>query len=237
MEKRAVVLLSGGIDSAVSLWWTQAQGWNAMALTFNYFRRPEKEKEATEALVRRIGNCVLRQVDLPFLREVVDVEDSRPGKRALSKAPEGYIPARNMIFYSIAASEAEIWNAEHVVGGHNGSDPETFPDSDPRFFERLNRLYEFGLWSYPKKRTRIVLPLMKKSKEDVVKLGLSLGVPFELTWSCYWDGQSHCGKCPSCVERIGAFEKIGVGDPVPYLVHGSGMEGDGGREVRGHRIH
>jgi len=88
MEKRAIVLLSGGIDSAVSLWWTLAQGWDAMALTLNYFKRPEKEKEATEALIRCLGNCVLRQIDLPFLREVVDVEDIPPGKQILSKAPD-----------------------------------------------------------------------------------------------------------------------------------------------------
>ncbi len=213
-QEKAIVLLSGGIDSAVTLWWAQAKGWDIRPLTFHYFRRPPQEVVATHKLLELSEIRDLREMDLPFLREVDDLKDAGLENKALLGSPEGYIPARNMVFYALAAYVAEPLGARWVIGGHNGSDPEAFPDSSPKFFDLFNSMYRLGLWSYPRTPAQILLPLKGKSKVEVVKLGLELGVPFEHTWSCYWDREVHCGTCASCRERREAFRALGVADPI-----------------------
>ncbi len=213
---RALILLSGGIDSAVCLWWSKAQGWDLLPLTVDYHERPAAEVRAVRSLLAAADVKDLVQVPLPFLKEVSDLRQEGLRNPLLSGAPDAYIPARNMIFYALAGYYAETLGAPLVVGGHNGVDPETFPDSSPDFFTHVNSLYRLGLWSYPKNRVSIKLPLAGKPKEEVVNMGLKLGVPFERTWSCYFDGEAHCGRCPSCVERREAFLRVGVPDPVPY---------------------
>ncbi len=213
---RAIVLLSGGIDSAVALWWAKDQGWDVQPLTFDYFGRPKREHAAIEGLARRADVRPVRTVELPFLKEVDDLRPSGFDNAALNESPEGYIPARNLIFYSLAAYFAELDGTRYLVGGHNGTDPESFPDASPKFFDHLNRVFGMSLWSYKRSPLDVVLPLSGKSKEEVLRLGQALGVPFELTWSCYWDQDVHCGTCASCKERRRAFAAIGVRDPVPY---------------------
>ena len=136
--------------------------------------------------------------------------------RVLLDSPEGYIPGRNLIFYALAGYYAELDGVRYIVGGHNGIDPESFPDSSPKFFNFLNSVFHLSLWSYEKAPVQILVPLSGKSKEEVVRMGLAMGVPFEVTWSCYWDRAVHCGTCASCQERREAFAKVGVEDPVPY---------------------
>lgn len=213
---RALVLLSGGVDSAVALWWAQDRGWDVGPLTFDYYGRPKRERTAIEALVKRAKVGPVRTVDLPFLREVDDLRPSGFQNPALNESPEGYIPARNLIFYSLGAYYAELDGVRYLVGGHNGTDPESFPDASPKFFDHLNRLLGMSLWSYARAPVEVVIPLSGKSKEEVLRLGQRLGVPFELTWSCYWDQDVHCGTCVSCRERREAFDAIGMKDPVPY---------------------
>ncbi len=214
--ERAIVLLSGGVDSAVALWWAKARGWEVRPLTFDYYGRPKRERTAIQALVERAGVRPVRSVELPFLREVDDLRPSGFENRALNESPEGYIPARNLVFYSLAAYYAELDGVRYLVGGHNGTDPESFPDASPKFFDHLNRVFGMSLWSYADAPVEVVIPLSGKSKEEVLRLGQHLGVPFELTWSCYWDQDVHCGTCASCRERREAFEAIGVKDPVAY---------------------
>jgi 7-cyano-7-deazaguanine synthase len=172
---QAIVLLSGGIDSAVALRWAIEQGWVVRPLTFDYFARPTKERTAIEALSARAGVGSIRHVDLPFLKEVDDLrKEGLPNPRLL-EAPESYVPARNLIFYGLAAHFAERDGARYIVGGHNGIDPESFPDSSPKFFDILNRIYRLGLWTYDEAPVQIVVPLSGKSKANVVRLGLLLG--------------------------------------------------------------
>ena len=213
---RAIVLLSGGVDSAVALWWAKDQGSDVQPLTFEYYGRPKRERSAIAALLKRASVRPVRTVDLPFLREVDDLRPSGFENAALNESPEGYIPARNLIFYSLAAYYAELDGTRYLVGGHNGTDPESFPDASPKFFDHLNRVFGMSLWSFKHSPLEVVLPLSGKSKEDVLRMGQRLGVPFELTWSCYWDQGTHCGVCVSCKERREAFQAIGVQDPVPY---------------------
>ncbi|OGS49401.1 MAG: hypothetical protein A3K68_02650 [Euryarchaeota archaeon RBG_16_68_13] len=214
--ERAIVLLSGGVDSAVALWWAKARGWDIEPLTFEYFGRPGREHAAIDALVSRAGVRPAVHVDLPFLKEVDDLKKEGFSNRVLLDAPEGYIPARNLIFYSLAAYRAELEGVRYLVGGHNGIDPEAFPDASPGFFLALNDLFRKALWSAARTPVETVVPLAGKPKGEVVRTGLAMGVPFESTWSCYWDRPVHCGTCRSCRERKEAFAAAGAPDPVPY---------------------
>jgi 7-cyano-7-deazaguanine synthase len=213
---KALVLLSGGIDSAVCLWWARRQGWDAVALTVDYHERPKAETRAVRDLLAGARVKDLITVPLPFLMEIDDLKKDGLVNPLLEAAPGPYIPARNMIFYALAGYYAETLGTPLIVGGHNGIDPETFPDSSPDFFTHVNSLYRLGLWSYPRSPVSIKLPLAGKPKDEVLSMGLKLGVPFEVTWSCYWDGEKHCGRCGSCLERKDAFRRLGVADPVPF---------------------
>src|SRR3989449_605390 len=214
--ERAIVLLSGGVDSAVALWWAKKQGWDIRPLTFDYFGRPKRENGAVRALTSQAETAPIRHVDLPFLKEVDDLRKEGFENRILLDSPEGYIPGRNLIFYGLAGYYAELDAARYLVGGHNGVDPESFPDSSPKFFNFLNSVFHLSLWSYDKAPVQILVPLSGKSKEEVVRMGLEMNVPFDVTWSCYWDRAVHCGTCVSCRERREAFAAVGAVDPVEY---------------------
>ena len=207
---RAVVLVSGGIDSTVALWWARRRGWEVIPLTFNYHERPKAERRALRAILRRASVSHLIEVPMDFLKEAKGLVKEGISRMTMNDAPEGYIPARNMIFYSIAAYYAEAVGAEIIVGGHNVSDPEEFPDSSRRFFRSMERLYGIGLWSYHRRRIEIALPLAGKSKTQVIRLGLQLGAPLLLTWSCHEDRTEPCGRCGSCKERDESFADVGL---------------------------
>ncbi|MFQ5918524.1 MAG: 7-cyano-7-deazaguanine synthase [Thermoplasmata archaeon] len=212
---RALVLLSGGLDSAVSLYWALREGWSVHPLTFHYHARPQREKDATANLANLSGRqASLLEVDFPFLMEVEDLQERGFGRRTLENAPGSYVPARNLIFYATAAHYGEILGAQWLVGGHNGADGEIFPDATPAFFEGLNRLLKLGILTASHSRLQIVNPLEGRTKAEVLRLGQELGVPFEATWSCHYDRAAPCGRCTSCREREEAFLRIGVEDPL-----------------------
>jgi len=207
---KAIVLVSGGIDSTVALWWAKRQGWRVIPLTMNYHARPRAEKSATRRILDKAGIKHLVEVPLGFVKEVGDLAKEGGSPGFLDESPEGYIPARNMIFYSIAAYYAEFLDARFVVGGHNETDPQEFPDSSPEFFRNLNRLMAKGLWSYAHRPVKVLVPLRHKKKLQVVRLGMKLGAPIHLTWSCRHDGRRPCGECSSCIERDEAFRLAGL---------------------------
>lgn len=192
---RWLVLLSGGLDSAVALWWALREGHDVVALSFRYPGRPARETRAARDLAQRAG-VPLVEADVPFLRE------PEGGRFAL--APRGYVPARNAIFYASAAHQAEVLGCGAIVGGHNAEDAARFPDASAAFFARLESLLSDGLWSSDgAPGPRLVMPLAALTKLQVVALGRQLGVPLALAWSCYEDGEAPCGACPSCMERAG----------------------------------
>jgi 7-cyano-7-deazaguanine synthase len=210
---RAIVLLSGGVDSAVALYWAQAQGWEVFPLEYEYFDRPEGERKACAALRSESGLHSGITVPVPFLREISDIRAEDMRNPALREAPQGYIPLRNLIFYSLAGYHAEIQGARYVVGGHNRTDCESFPDAGAPFWEQLNRIYRIAIWSHPAIHTEVVLPLIGMDKSQVIRLGTALRVPFDLTWSCYFNTAVPCGTCESCLERsraIAANEPAGA---------------------------
>lgn len=210
---KAIVLVSGGIDSTVALYWAVKQGWEIAPLTIDYHARPEAEKNAVSAILKAAGVRAPIKIPMDFLKEIEDLGEEGVLRPALAGAPAAYIPARNMIFYSIAAHYAEVLGAEAIVGGHNSEDPQEFPDSSPRFFEGIDRVITMGLWSGKNTPLRIELPLKRKTKAQVIELGMGLGAAIELTWSCHYDLDVPCGACSSCVERAEAFDALGLEDP------------------------
>jgi 7-cyano-7-deazaguanine synthase len=207
--RRAIVLLSGGIDSAVALFWARREGFAVQALEFEYHERPRRERECSIELARRAGATRV-SVPVPFLREALDAEPPPH----LKNAPRGYIPARNLVFYSIAGYYAEWFGATTIVGGHNRDDAARFPDASRGFLEALGRLYSQALWSCRGRALEIALPLVEKDKIETLRMGLELEVPFEHTWSCYEDRETSCGACPHCAERARAFAACGAQDPL-----------------------
>jgi 7-cyano-7-deazaguanine synthase len=205
---RAIVLVSGGVDSAVALWHALRQEWEIHALSFDYHLRPQQEAASTDKLLAVAGIRHHVRLPLPFLKELDDLRLAGYSPEYLDTAPAAYIPARNMIFYSLAAHFAEVLQARWIVGGHNSGDVESFPDTSAGFFASFHELCRVGVRSYVQAPFEVILPLARLTKPEVVQLGHRLGTPLELTWSCYWDGDAPCGTCPSCVEREQAFGQM-----------------------------
>jgi 7-cyano-7-deazaguanine synthase len=202
---RALVLLSGGIDSAAALAWTKQNYSEVVAITFQYYLRPFRERLSVFRLLE-VFRAPLIEVPAQFLREAADLPQPLN-----AEVPEGYVPNRNMIFYSIACYYAETKECDTIVGGHIGIDSESFPDASRDFFQRFSDLANHALLT---RKIKIELPFAKSSKAEVIKKAVEWRVPLESTWSCYWDATQPCGKCVSCVERAEAFAIVGVIDPL-----------------------
>jgi 7-cyano-7-deazaguanine synthase len=206
---RAIVMFSGGLDSTVALYWARAQGYRTRTLTFNYFLRTKRELEAAREIASINGVDHL-EINLDFLKEI---EDSRTLNPVLRHAEQAYISSRNLIFYGIASSFAEVEDAKYIVGGHNMDDVRDFPDSSVSFFRHFNSITKIGLFSGDR-TGRVILPLSRLTKTEVIRLGNKLKVPFELTWSCYRSSIKPCGKCHSCKLRASSFNEAGIPDPL-----------------------
>jgi 7-cyano-7-deazaguanine synthase len=202
------VLLSGGIDSATALYVVKAR-FAVSALTFEYHGIARRELKSARAVARTAGVSEHRVVRLPDLKEAADIRG-----KAFEELPPTYIPMRNPIFYSFAASYAEEAGASAIVGGHNRDDAAVFEDVSDVFFGHLQRAVLAGSRRLRERRLQILRPLSRMSKVDVLKLARSKGVPLDLTWSCHRDGEDHCWRCPGCVSRRGAFLKAGIEDPL-----------------------
>ncbi len=198
---KVILLFSGGIDSTVALYWSLSKGWEVVPITMNYKARPKAESRAVKAILERAKVDCLIEIPLEFMADVSHLKNEQTNPPNLIDAPPSYIPARNMMYYSIAAYFAEILGASVIVGGHNQSDPQEFPDSSAKFFRRMGILFENGLRSFQKNPVKITLPLSRYSKAQVLRLGMRLGAPLELTWSCERDGKQQCGTCSSCMDK------------------------------------
>ena len=199
--RRALVLVSGGLDSTVALWWAAQEGYEPVALTMQYPGRPRGEVRATREVLAQSPARESHEVDLPFLREAADL-DARAGRSRFEGAPAGYVPFRNAMFYAIACYHAQALGCCLVIGGHNRDDAQLFPDASSTFFDELQMVLDRGAWRggdvvVPK----LTMPLLGLDREEVLALGERLGAPLSRTWSCYEDGEGPCGACAACLRR------------------------------------
>jgi 7-cyano-7-deazaguanine synthase len=210
---KALVLLSGGLDSATCLYWAKNRFSEVSAITFDYHGRIENERLAARQLAKMAGVSRLIEINLPFVKES---SDYFAGQKMLRKGDQwaSYVPARNMMFYSIAAYHAEFLGLDSIVAGHNSHDVSFFKDASADYIQKINELFRKGCLLCNGKAYRIVLPLARKTRRQVVRLALKLGTPIELTWSCHRNGDEHCGLCYACRQRIDAFRSLGMADPV-----------------------
>lgn len=207
---KALVMLSGGLDSATCLYWArQRHRYDVSAITFNYFGRIEKEKQAA-TMIAQSAEVKLAEIDIPFLKEASDFDVKFNGSDSRLAS---YVPARNMIFYSIAAHFAEYLGVRWIIGGHNSHDVSFFKDASKGYIEKLNALLREGCLLCDGKAYEIALPLADLDRTDVVRLARELGVPIEMTWSCHGEGDRHCGQCYACRQRLEAFVALGIKDP------------------------
>jgi 7-cyano-7-deazaguanine synthase len=213
---KAIVMLSGGLDSATCLYWAKEKYSEVIAITFNYLRRLVQEKHASVSLVKAAGINKLIEIDVPFLMEVGDSSSyyNRRFRNLHSDALwSSYVPARNMIFYSISAHYAEYLDAKWIIGGHNMHDIKFFKDASKVFIDKMNVLFKEGCLLCNDQAYQIQLPLAKMNRKQIIKLATKLKVPIELTWSCHREGNIHCGSCYSCRQRLEAFDDLGLKDP------------------------
>lgn len=214
-ETKALVLLSGGIDSATCLYWTKKKFSKVFAITFNYYDRIENEKKAVDDLAKRSGVANLLEIDVPFIKEYSDFYNGHNCYEVKDdKRLSSYIPARNLIFYSISAHYAEFLDIKWIIGGHNSHDAKFFKDATKDYIQKVNSLLKQGRLIRSNEPCAVVLPLAEMDRRKIINLALELKVPLELTWSCHLKGESHCRQCYSCLQRIEAFDSLGIKDPV-----------------------
>jgi len=215
----AVVLLSGGMDSCVCAALAE-RDWGAAAVHISYGQRTEeRERRAFLAICERLGiaqrlmvrNEALRAIGGSALTDgsIAVPAAGRPGH----EVPVTYVPFRNAHFLSVAVSWAEVLAASKVYIGAVEQDSSGYPDCRPAYYQAFNEVVKTGTKDG---RIQIVTPLIGFRKAEIVSLGLELGAPFDLTWSCYSHEDRACGVCDSCVLRLQAFQHAGATDPIPY---------------------
>ncbi len=227
MAKKAVALLSGGLDSAVATACARAEGFEVHALSVHYGQRHDPEIEAARAIASGLGCAGHREiaVDLASFGGSVLTNplEEIPHDRALKEIgrgiPSTYVPARNTVFLSLALSLAEALGARDIFLGVNAVDFSGYPDCRPEFLEAFERLAKVATKAGVEGEAfRVHAPLLRMSKADIVRKGVALGVDLGLTRSCYdldhW-GRA-CAHCDACLLRRKGFEEAGVADPTEY---------------------
>ena len=224
--KRAVVLLSGGVDSTTTLAIAMAEGYEAYALSFDYGQRHQIEIEAARRVANSLGakeHCVA-EVDMRIfggsaLTDDLDVPKKRSETEIAHGIPVTYVPARNTIFLAYALAWAEVIPTGHIFIGVNAIDYSGYPDCRPEFIEAFETLANLGTKAGVEgARFRVHAPLIKFSKAEIIRKASQLSVDLSLTHSCYdpWPEGLACGECDSCLLRLKGFRKAGIEDPIQY---------------------
>jgi 7-cyano-7-deazaguanine synthase len=222
-SEKAVVLVSGGLDSATTLAWARQQGWSCYALSFNYGQRHRSELGAAAGLAMRLGAVAHRIVKIDLAQfggsALTDASIAVP-ETPQTGIPVTYVPARNTVFLSLALAWAEVLEARHIIIGVNAVDYSGYPDCRPEFiaaFERVARLATRA--AVEGSAVQLHAPLIELSKAEIILLGTGLGVDYAETVSCYQadeDGAA-CGRCDACRLRRAGFEAAAIADPTRYL--------------------
>ncbi|WP_218081995.1 7-cyano-7-deazaguanine synthase QueC [Anthocerotibacter panamensis] len=223
-QRKAVILLSGGLDSSAAIYWVRAQGYALYALSFDYQQRHQRELKAAHDIAEAVG-VVEHQVVQFDLRQwggsALTGEAKVPQDRSLEEMSGGipvtYVPARNTIFLAFALSYAEAVGAQAVFIGAHIQDYSGYPDCRPDYLEAMAGVYRLGTKigreGHP---IQLIAPLLPMGKREIITLGDEYGVPWHLTYSCYVGEELACGHCDSCLLRRAAFRELGREDPVAY---------------------
>ncbi|MDV2480779.1 7-cyano-7-deazaguanine synthase QueC [Methanoculleus sp. Wushi-C6] len=218
---KAVCLLSGGMDSTTLAYVAKDMGYDIVALHFTYGQRTEaKERECARKVADLLDAREFVEIGLEHFKKIgassltdesIPVEEYAGEEEGI---PSTYVPFRNGNLLAIATSLAEARRAEAVFIGVQTGDYPGYPDCRPEFIEAFQRAVDLGTAADP--RITLMTPFVRMTKVDIVRKGLSLGVPYEETWSCYQKNDKACGVCSSCHYRREAFRELGIEDPIAY---------------------
>lgn len=221
--KKAVVLLSGGLDSTTALYLAKKEGFEVYAISFDYGQRHDKELECAKTISEEAGVADYLVVKMNMNAwggsALTDSKIEIPEANVESKEiPITYVPARNMIFLSLAASYAEVVGAQDIFIGVSEVDYSGYVDCRQEFLDSMEKAINLGTvcGAEQGKKIRIRAPFINMTKAEEVNLGIELGVDYGKTWSCYKGEEEACGVCDSCKLRLEAFEKAGYSDPLKY---------------------
>jgi len=213
-KKKAVILLSGGIDSVTTLYFAKSQNYKSTAIIFDYGQRHRREIDSAKYIAKLTKtDYYLIRSSFPWVNSSLTKNNLMVAKnRKLGQGviPLTYVSGRNIIFLSYGFSLAESIKAQSVFLGAHVQDYSGYPDCRPEFLNNFQTAANSGMKST---KIRIVAPLINKSKREIIRMGLDLGVPFEKTWSCYVGERRPCLRCDSCRFRIQAFTDLGMKDP------------------------
>jgi len=220
-KKKAIVLISGGMDSAVCSAYAKKDGYQLAALHLNYGQKTEsKELKCFENLCDFYSIKDRLVVDVDFLSQIggssltdkkIDISDA---DLESNEIPSSYVPFRNANILTIAVSWAEVLGAEAIYIGAMEEDSSGYPDTRKIFFKAFQKAVNTG--TKPETNIEIKTPIIDLSKKEIIKVGKNMGVPFQHTWSCYKSSGKACGKCDSCALRLRGFQQLGIKDLIDY---------------------
>ncbi|MGI6091420.1 MAG: 7-cyano-7-deazaguanine synthase QueC [Veillonellaceae bacterium] len=223
MKAKAVVLLSGGLDSTVCMAVANSKSYELYPISFNYHQRHNRELSCAHKVAEhyKVARHLVIETNMEAIggSALTDKNISVPaGDVTRQDIPVTYVPARNLIFLSYALGYAEVIGAEKIFIGVNALDYSGYPDCRPEFINKFQDLANYSTTAAVQNSRKIVIetPLLNLSKKDIVLLGTQLGAPLHLTTSCYNGKDAACGECDSCVLRLKGFLEAGIPDPILY---------------------
>ncbi|MCH7556137.1 MAG: 7-cyano-7-deazaguanine synthase QueC [Planctomycetes bacterium] len=229
-DKKAVILLSGGLDSATTLAIARSQGFECCALTFRYGQRHKREIEAAKKIANSLGAVEHRIIDIDLAQfggsaltdSTIEVPKDRADLDNHNQIPPTYVPARNTIFLSYALAWAEVLRAFDIFIGVNATDYSGYPDCRGEFIAAFEKTANLATAAAVQRKGRyhIHTPIINMTKAEIILTGTELGVDYSLTHSCYDPDQQgrSCGRCDSCKLRLKGFAEAGLKDPIEYRI-------------------
>lgn len=224
-QQDTIALVSGGLDSAVALYWAKSEGYNiTKTVNIQYGQTHAMEQAACQVVcsMAKVPAPTIIHLDLEFLRGAsallplggqFNQEEAAKTEAIMGEDVSAtFVPGRNIIFLAMMGGLADAQRAGHILGGWNAVDYSGYPDCRPRFLYAMEDALRLGL-RWP---VRVLAPLVFLDKAAIIKMGAHLGVPFEVTWSCYAGGEKPCGTCPSCKVRVKGFADANLEDPALY---------------------
>jgi 7-cyano-7-deazaguanine synthase len=225
MVKKAVCLVSGGLDSCVVSFIAKKKGFDIYAISLQYGQLHKKELSCASKIVEAVEAKNHKILDVDF-NKIVDSSLLDESKNCIDKydlenigkdIPSTYVPARNTVFLSLALAYAETIDADAIFIGINAVDFSGYPDCRPRYIQAYQKMANLATKRGVEGNPIIIeTPLLTKTKSEIIKTGLKLNVPFENTWSCYKGKEIACGCCESCLLRLKGFKDAGIKDPITY---------------------